>query len=152
QAINTTFTTANPQFLRDFLVEDSVKPFSLIEAGRSVPQIIDLANTLMRWTTNEHPVEELRGTFYPQGISLTPPGDLQGNPSAAEGTVHIHYQPGTTVTPDKELELVVSSLQRWMPENPDKTVAVLVPENSRGFKLTELLRERGIGYDELLRS
>src|SRR5258708_4174511 len=91
QAINTTFTTANPQFLRDFLVEEGVKPFGLIEAGRSVPQIIDLANMLVRWTATEHPVEELRSTFYPQEISVTPPGDLPGNPAVAEGTIHFHY-------------------------------------------------------------
>ncbi len=152
QAINTTFTTANPRFLRDFLHEKGVKAISLTEAGRSTRPIIDLANALVRWTVNEHPIPELRSAFLPQDIEPTPPGDLQGNPSLDESAIHIHYKPGENISPDKELELVVRSLERWLPEHPDKTVAVLVPENSRGFKLAEMLREHGLSYDELLRS
>ena len=44
---------------------------------------------------------------------------------------------------------------RWksgLPDHRDWTVAVLVPENSRGFKVAEELKERGIEYEELLRS
>jgi DNA helicase-2/ATP-dependent DNA helicase PcrA len=152
QSINTTFTTANPRFLRDFLHEKGVKAVTLTEAGRSTRSIIDLANALVRWTVNEHPVPELRSAFLPQDIEPTPPGDAQGNPSLDESAIYIHYKPGENISPDRELELVVRSLERWLPEHPDKTVAVLVPENSRGFKLTELLREHGLSYDELLRS
>jgi DNA helicase-2/ATP-dependent DNA helicase PcrA len=138
--------------LRDFLAGEGVKAFTLNEAGRSAAPIIDLANTLMRWTVNDHPVEDLRSTFYVQEISPTPPGDLQGNPLADESLIHIHYKPGETISPDKELELVATSLMRWLPEHPDDTVAVLVPENSRGFKLAEQLRSLNVEYDELLRS
>ncbi len=152
QAINTTFTTANPLFLRNFLVEDGVKAYNLNEAGRSSRPIIDLANALMRWSVEDHPALELRSAFYPQDIKAAPPGDLQGNPAPEEALIHIHYRPGINISPEKELEMVAESLSKWLPDHPDKTVAVLVPENSRGFKLTELLRERGVAYDELLRS
>ncbi len=47
---------------------------------------------------------------------------------------------------------MVRNLKRWLPDNGDKTVAVLVPENSRGFKLAESLRQEDIPYEELLRS
>jgi len=152
QAINTTFTTSRPEFLRRFLSESGVKPVGLTEAGRSTRPIIDLANTLMRWTVNEHPVPELQSTFYPQDIQTPPPGDAQPRPDDSESFIHLHYKPGENVSPEKELELVVNSLARWLPDHPDDTVAVLVPENSRGFKLSEMLRDRGIIYDELLRS
>ncbi len=152
QAINTTFTTANPRYLRDFLTEDGVKPYTLTEAGRSGRPIMDLANTLVRWTVNEHPVPELRSTFHMQEIQPAPPGDLQGNPGFEETVLHIHYQPGANISPEKERDLVVNSLERWLPDHPGETVAVLVPENSTGFKLAEALRARNIRYDELLRS
>ncbi len=152
QAINTTFTTASPRFLRDFLIEAGVKPVTLTEAGRSARPIIDLANTLMRWTVNDHPVPALRSAFYPQDIEPAPPGDLQGNPPTDGASIYIHYKPGANVSPEKERELIVNSLERWLPEHPDQTVAVLVPENSTGFKLSEMLRARDIKYDELLRS
>ncbi|MEP7290003.1 MAG: ATP-dependent helicase [Chloroflexota bacterium] len=153
QAINTTFTTANPRFLRDFLLEEGVKSYSLTEAGRSAVPILDLANALVRWTASEHPVEDLRTlAFYPQEIVPTSPGDLHPNPPDSEALIHIHYQPGATISPEKELELVATSLERWLADHPDLTAAVLVPANDRGFKLAEKLRERNVPYDELLRS
>jgi DNA helicase-2/ATP-dependent DNA helicase PcrA len=152
QAINTTFTTGNPRFLRNFLVEDGVKSYNLNEAGRSARPIIDLANTLVRWTVDDHPVPDLKPAFLAQEIKAAPPGDLQGNPPPEESLIHIHYKPGVNISPEKELEMVAESLAKWLPEHPERTVAVLVPENSRGFKLAELLRERNVAYDELLRS
>src|SRR5258708_3939883 len=129
QAINTTFTTANPRFLRDFLVEESVKAVNLNEAGRSAPPIIDLANRLVQWTASDHPVDALHSAFYAQEIHATPPRDLQGNPAPNETPIHTHYHPGTNITPDKEFDHVASSLQRWLPGHPAHAVAPLVPEN-----------------------
>jgi DNA helicase-2/ATP-dependent DNA helicase PcrA len=152
QAINTTFTTANPKFLRVFLVEPGVKSYGLIEAGRSTQPIIDLANTLMRWSVGDHPALDLRSAFYAQDIEPAPPGDSNPNPSPDLAQIHIHYQPGMNISPEKEREIVAASIAKWLPDNPDKTVAVLVPENSTGFKLSELLKDHGLPYDELLRS
>jgi DNA helicase II / ATP-dependent DNA helicase PcrA len=152
QAINTTFTTANPQYLIDFLNEPKVAAHTLAEAGRSARSIIDLANELVRWTVREHPAPELQEAFLEQRIVPTPPGDKQGNPPDAESLIHIGYKPGEDISPERELEMVVKSLQKWLPANMDKTVAVLVPENQRGFLLSEKLRAAGLEYEELLRS
>src|SRR5258706_7541443 len=139
QAINTTFTTADPRYLRDFLSADGVKAHGLTEAGRSARPIIDLANTLVRWAANEHPVEKLRTAFYPQDIEPTPLGDLQANPAATEALIHIQYQPGVNLSPKKEREMVIQSLERWLSEHPEDTVGVLVPENSGGFQNLPLI-------------
>jgi len=47
---------------------------------------------------------------------------------------------------------VVRSLKSWLPNNQNATVAVLVPRNERGAKITEALKSAGIAYIELLRS
>jgi DNA helicase-2/ATP-dependent DNA helicase PcrA len=151
QAINTTFTNASPKFLRAFLSEPGVQAHTLAEAGRSAQPIIDLANALIHWTT-DHPAPELRQTFYAQNILPTPPDDGQPNPPDAESRVTVYFEPGKDISPERELDLVARSLEKWLGENPDLTVAVLVPENNRGFKLAQLLRERGTPYEELLRS
>jgi DNA helicase-2/ATP-dependent DNA helicase PcrA len=151
QAINTTFTTASPIYLRNFLEEDGVTAYSLAEAGRSAGPIIDLANALVHWSA-AHPAPELRTAFFPQDILPTDPDDAQPNPPDDGSRATVYYEPGSDISPDRELDLVARSLERWLPENPDKTVAVLVPENNRGFKLSELLRARGVDYEELLRS
>ncbi len=150
QAIYTTFTTADSNLLRNFLREQDVKECPLPVSGRSSPAIIELANYLVRWTRESSLVSHLRETFYPQEIEPTPPGDPQPNPP--DGSIYLDYDPDRNVTPEKEIERVVGSLERWLPDHTDWTVAVLVPENSRGFKVAEALKERGIHYEELLRS
>lgn len=176
QAINTTFTTASSQFLLDFLdprQTPGVEERPLSVSGRSALPIIDLANALVRWTVEEHPTPALRRAFSyaideSRGIrrgSIQPAdreGDPQPNPPTDTCWVHIEYEPGQKITPDKELEMVVAgedwSLMSWfqeiqaVPAAERPTVAVLVPENSRGFKLVELLHKYGIPCKELLRS
>lgn len=154
QAINTTFTTASPRFLVEFLENETVLSRPLPNSGRSGKKIIGMANELVKWTIKKHPASELQGftTFYNQKIEPTKKGDPQPNPSDQEIFIHIDYQPGMNITPENEIKRVVTSLKKWLTENGDKTVAVLVPENSRGFKLAEELRREGLDYEELLRS
>jgi DNA helicase-2/ATP-dependent DNA helicase PcrA len=154
QAIYTTFTTANSNLLRAFLDEEGTAERGLPVSGRSAPRIIALANHLARWAADEENRvldRALAGTFYTRyEIEPAPPGDVQPNPE--EGFVWLDWQPGENVTPEKELHKVATSIERWLPDHQDWTVAVLVPENSRGFKVAEELKERGVPYEELLRS
>ncbi len=170
QAINTTFTTADPRFLLEFLQEPGVVERPLSVSGRSAAPIVDLANELVRWAVWEHPVEELRTAFTlredgdaPRGvIQLTPSDDPQPNPPEESCFVQLYYHPERKITPEQELEIVVASeefsLVPWLaeiselPAEERPTVAVLVPENNRGFKLTALLRKHDVPYEELLRS
>ena len=151
QAINTTFTTADPRYLRDFLERESVKQQPLHTSGRSSRKIINLANELVRWTAEAHPVKPLQNAFLQQQINPTEPGDVQLNPVDSSSNIYIHGSE-KQLSPDDELNMVVRSLQKWLPDNEDKTVAVLVPENNRGFKLAEILRNLDLPYEELLRS
>jgi DNA helicase-2/ATP-dependent DNA helicase PcrA len=149
QAIYDTFTNANPRFLRNFLSKDGVEKVELKESGRSQPFIIDLANYLVQWTRDGHPTPKVRDSFVVQRILPTRSGDPQPNPPANPAAVRIVDR---ELTPGQELQVVVDSLERWLPDHPDCTVAVLVPRNQRGFELIDLLKQRGIPYIELLRS
>jgi len=149
QAIYETFTTANPQFLRDFLQEEGVTGRELPNSGRSTQSIIDVANRLIDWTQEDHPVPDVRGALSPPHIEPTPPGDPQPNPPDAPDQVRLSDQKFTPVT---ELQAVVDSLARWLPDHPDQTVAVLVPRNERGFKVVNELKRRGLDVVELLAS
>jgi DNA helicase-2/ATP-dependent DNA helicase PcrA len=149
QAIYETFTTANPQFLRDFLEEEDVEAKELPNSGRSTMSIIGLANCLIDWTRAEHPVDAVRDALAPPHIEPTPPGDPQPNPPDDPSQVHIIDR---KFSPGEELQAVADSLARWLPEHPDQTAAVLVPRNWRGFELVGELKKRGLEYVELLRS
>jgi len=149
QAIYETFTTASPEHLREFLARPDVDPRELPNSGRSTQTIIDLANFLIRWTQERHPLEDVRDALTPPYIEPTPPGDPQPNPPAESGQVHLA---GEKLTPREEIRRVADSIERWLPEHPDQTVAVLVPRNQRGFDVANELKRRGIAYVELLRS
>ena len=150
QAIFETFTTASPQFLRDFLTEPGVTAKELPNSGRSMQSIIDLANYLVEWTRTAHPVRAVREALVaPPYIEPTPPGDPQPNPPDDPAAVKLV---ASKFTPADELEAVVKSLVRWLPEHPDSTVAVLTPRNDRGFAVVKALKDAGIEAVELLKS
>jgi len=148
QSINTTFTTSDIRFLNRFLDEENVIACPLLNSGRSTRRIISLANYLVDWTTSAHPHAVARQAFRPQHIEPTPPDDPQPNPIDSDDlVVTLYHKP---LSPDRELELVVSSLERWLPDHADQTVAVLVPDNSRGYKLVERLEHKKIPHDDHL--
>ncbi len=150
QAIFETFTTASPRFLRDFLVEPGVIAKELPNSGRSTPSIIALANYLVDWTRREHPTYRVREALVaPPYIEPTPEGDPQPNPADDPDGVKLVAR---AFTPAEELDTVVKSLLRWLPENPDKTVAVLVPRNDRGNAVVSALQTAGLEVVELLKS
>jgi len=149
QAIYETFTTANPRYLREFLRGSRVHACELPNSGRSTRSIITLANRLIEWTRDEHPIADLRGALTEPFIRPTPPGDPQPNPEDHPDRV---WLVGRKYSPAQELAAVADSLARWLPDHPDETVAVLVPRNERGFEFEDALKQRGIEYVLLLRS
>ncbi len=151
QAIYTTFTTADSNLLRAFMNEPDVAKYPLPVSGRSAPSIIALANYLVRWSNTNPLIQHLWGALdATQEIVPTDPDDRQPNPP--DGLIYLDYDPQKPITPEEEIHRIATSLERWLPDHPDWTVAVLAPENSRGFKMAEELKERGIPYEELLRS
>ncbi len=151
QAINTTFTTADPRFLRDFLTRPGVKAMPLHTSGRSARPIWDLANRLVSWTVREHPVLSLRDSaFLEQEIRPTSGDDPQSNPVVAGPSVHIAVTSGENITPEHELEMVAESVIRFLRKEPQSTIAVLAPENSHISSFVEALHRRGVTCDEQL--
>ena len=150
QAIFETFTTANPAYLREFINADDVIGRELPNSGRSTRSIQKLANYLIEWSL-KHPHEAIR-TKTPLTkplIQPTPKGDPQPNPPDDPRGVIFYPE---TMNPTQEAFTVIESAKRWIDENPDQTVAVLVPRNMRGSEIVNMLREREIPYVENLNS
>ncbi|MEZ4659392.1 MAG: ATP-dependent helicase [Caldilineaceae bacterium] len=150
QAINTTFTSANTRFLRAFMDQYPAGARDLPNSGRCALPIIEAANFLIDWSMHEHPVLGTGEALAPPHIQPTPAGDPQPNPEPGSPPIHVFNR---ELTPDEEISVVVTSLKRWLPDNMARTVAVLAPENTRGFRLTEALERAGLPFDDsLLRS
>ncbi len=149
QAIFETFTTASPDYLRSFLDESGVQKRVLPNSGRSTKAIIQLANYLTTWVRTSHPVPELREALTTPLIEPSPAGDPQPNPAQDDGDIALVYLP---FTPEEEIVKVVKSMAKFVADNPEKTVAALVPRNYRGFELAEALKAGGVPHLEILQS
>jgi DNA helicase-2/ATP-dependent DNA helicase PcrA len=149
QAIFESFTTANPNYLRNFM-KSCRSPQELPNSGRSTQSIIDLANHLIDWTRSSHPIQDAREALDLPHIEPAPPGDPQPNPEDRPEGIQLLR---SKFTSQGEVQAVAKSLARWVPDHPDETVAVLVPRNDRGETLTRVLKEMGLKVNEsLLRS
>ncbi len=149
QAIFETFTTANPELLRNFIAHEADFQRALPESGRSQPAVIDLANQLIDWVIQGHPDVDVRTALAPPYIEATAPNDPQPNPPLNWAGIRLINQ---KFSPEAEVSALVDSLARWVPENLDKTVAVLVPRNTRGAEIADALKKEGLDVVEVLSS
>jgi len=147
QAIFETFTTANPELLRAFVRKTDVRAVNLPHSGRSTKSIINLANFLISWTKNEHPVKQLRHALDEPLIIPTLKDDPQQNPE--DKPDHIIFF-NRALNPREEIEKVARSAKKWIRHNPGKTAAILVPRNNRGSQIVEELTRLNIPCVELL--
>ena len=148
QAIFETFTTADPNLLRHFS-ETADLSLDLPNSGRSQASIIRLANHLIDWVMNEHVHPEARDALSPPYIQPAPAGDPQPNPPDDPEGVRLI---GKRMNPEQEVEEVVKSIEKWIPDHKDLTVAVLTSTNDHAARVAESLKARKIEYRELLRS
>lgn len=149
QAIFETFTTANPRYLRQFIETQAEHQRELPASGRSQPGVIAVANRLIDWVMVEHPEEEVRSALAPPHILATGEQDPKPNPpNDPDGIRFITRK----FSPEEEIQAVIDSLERWLPENAERTVAVLVPRNARGVEVIEALKRRRLPFVEFLSS
>jgi DNA helicase II / ATP-dependent DNA helicase PcrA len=152
QAIYETFTTANPSYLLEFRRRPGVRDEDLPESGRSAASIIDLANHLIEWSNSSAAPPQLVGALIPPYILPTGPEDPQPNPPNRPELIYLFDK---KLEPAKEIEMIAGSVKRWLEseDNQSRTVAVLVPRNTRGTELAEELKRLGVDVvDTLLKT
>ncbi len=151
QAIYETFTTAKPEYLRNFMSEKGVQARELPNSGRSTHSIIDLANYLIDWVGQKHPTDAIRQK-PPLGdpkILPTPKGDPQPNPKDNPAGIQFIDE---EFQPEEELQFIVQHAKAALADNPDQTIAILTPRNDRGAQMVKELKQQGVEVVELLRS
>ncbi len=150
QAIFETFTTAEPRLLREFIQAEDVIGRELPNSGRSTRSIQKLANYLIKWSL-KHPHDAIRERtpLTKPFIQPTPKDDPQPNPPNNKRAVILYPE---TFNPTQEAITVIESAKRWLEEHPDETAAILVPRNTRGSEIVNMLRDREIPYVENLNS
>jgi DNA helicase-2/ATP-dependent DNA helicase PcrA len=149
QAIFETFTTASPKHLLEFIHKEADQYKELPDSGRCQPSIIALANHLIRWVNNQHPDETAREALTIPLIKPAPVDDPQPNPKDDPQGIRLI---GRKYSPEDEVDAVVQSIGKWLPDHPDWTLAALVSDNTRGEKLVATLKRNNIDLVENLRS
>ena len=148
QAINETFTTADPKYLKEFLAKAGSR-IEMDVAGRSQRSILIQANRLVRYVVSAHPNPKCRDGLYPTYVRMTGAQDGQGNPP--DEPFRVVYDPQLYSTRD-ERETVSRLAVRHAQEHPNETVAILVPGNDYGKEFVQYLEEFPIEVVEVLRS
>lgn len=146
QAIFETFTTAKPEYLKNFIKKADYH-VDLPESGRCQPSIIFLANELINWVNSSHPDYFCRDALIKPFIRPTGENDPQRNPPDSPGSIFLIENKFNS---NGELEAIAKSLSTWLAGHQDQTVAVLLTTNKRGVDLINMLKERRIEYVEYL--
>jgi DNA helicase II / ATP-dependent DNA helicase PcrA len=167
QAINSTFTPADPRYFREFCQEcseivnlDSSSRLEKMEqAGRSTQVIMDAANFVLNWGNSylkpPTKADEYTGktsadlnpesVFWLQTIRPVSPGDAQPNPIAQAGGLELHT-PSDVYASVRSIEQQLTTL---FAANPTANAAILVRENRQAKFIFDRLADWKRLYPEI---
>ncbi|MDX1977854.1 MAG: ATP-dependent helicase [Pseudanabaenaceae cyanobacterium bins.68] len=138
QAINSTFTAADPRFFNQFCdrARAESRLVTMSYAGRSAAPIIQAANLMLNWANQVYGKLEL--PFRPQAIAPVLPGDPQLNPAPLGRGLEICYPP--------EIEDTVKLIAQRATELAEASdlplsMAILVRNRKQGLFLFENLQK-----------
>lgn len=137
QAINSTFTPADPIYFREFC-EDCQKKERLAtmdQAGRSTQIIIDAANFALEWVNHQGLAKTKNGQTPFLNQKIQPVNQTNGNPQPVGRGLEL-YTPRDI---NQTVELLSQRVIELFTEKSDCCAAVLVRENRQGRWLAEAL-------------
>ena len=144
QAINSTFTPADPVFFNQFCdrAQEIGRLATIEQAGRSCDRIMTAANTTLHWVNKNSPIQPFRS----QDILPVDPDDPQPNANPApigEGVELV--RPGSVIQTAKDLaRRVVDAFEA----DTNLSAAVLVRESRQGTFLRKILEDpEQLGFD-----
>jgi DNA helicase II / ATP-dependent DNA helicase PcrA len=140
QAINSTFTTADPRFFNEFCDRCELKGrlVELDRAGRSTMPAIAAANFVLEWV-NQSQYAKQEKPFRFQKIHPVDPDDPQpdANPAPLGQGVEIQFPQDIEQT----AKLIGERAKQLFESNPNLSMAVLVRQHNQGKFICASLRE-----------
>ena len=149
QAINSTFTPADPRFFNEFC--DRCNSFSqlstLDQAGRSTRNIMRAANYILKWVNHsEYAKQGNQKPFRDQKILPVEADDPQmnANPEAIGHGLEIHLQNHGI---EHEIEMIGLRIKELHSVDPTLSMAILVRQHNQGRFVAESLAWLTKEYD-----
>jgi DNA helicase-2/ATP-dependent DNA helicase PcrA len=141
QAINSTFTTADPRFFNEFCdrCQFNSQLSTLDQAGRSTVNVMRAANYVLHWV-NHSEYAKLEKPFRQQRIHPVDVDDPQANanPEPIGKGVEI-YLPNTVDDIEHEIELIGLRIKQLHEQDPKLSMAILVRQHNQGRFVAESL-------------
>lgn len=133
QAIMTTFANSDMKLFKEFCEAPKTTVFNIVQSSRNTKQIINVANNFVRYVREEHPTPECRECLLPQFIEPVDDNDAFPNPVIeGEGIFKSTFKKR-----NEEYEAIAKECNNLIALNPNKTIAVLLPNK---FKIDELIK------------
>ena len=144
QSITGTFSSSDPKFFKEF-IEDSDYCYRMDISNRSSKDIINLANELTRYVTqNLQP--ECRDALEQMDIKTVPKNKgYKENPKPDKYQISYKYYK----TFDKEIEQTVKFVRNIHKRYPDKSIGILVPYNDHINLVAKELIKEDLEFEEL---
>ncbi len=154
QAINSTFTPADPRYFREFCQACSqIDRLEKMEcAGRSTPMVMTAANFVLtwgnQWLNPPHSGKERQASeavFWLQTIRPVAEGDAQPNPQPEGSGVELHAPSdvyATTIAIEQRLTMLFAA-------NPTANAAILVRENRQAKFIRDRLTDWQRAHPEI---
>ncbi|NET09788.1 MAG: ATP-dependent helicase [Symploca sp. SIO2B6] len=138
QAINSTFTPADPVFFRQFCLNCAKQGrlANMAQAGRSSQVIMQAANFLVTWVNEHYPFEPV--PFRAQQIHPVTDTDPQpdANPAPIGSGLEVHRPPTVVHT----VALIAQKVAELVQADPEVRLAILVREHKQGRFIADCLR------------
>lgn len=142
QAINSTFTTADPRFFNEFcdrcLLNSQLS--TLDQAGRSTRNVMRAANYVLHWVNHSPEYAKFEKPFREQRIRPVDADDPQpnANPEPIGKGVEIYL--GNVVDDiEHEMAMIGDRIQQLHAQDPHLSMAILVRQHNQGRFVAESL-------------
>ena len=145
QSINGTFSSSDPKYFKEFM-EEADNCYKMDMSNRSSKDIIELANELVNFVTDEFYLEECRSALEKMEVRTVPEGKgYKENPKPDKYLLNVKWYE----TWEKEIRQTVKFVEYIKNTTPDKSIGILVPFNNQIREVGQVLEERNIEFDEL---
>lgn len=144
QAICGSFSNSDFTLFKNFCDMPETKVYNITQSSRNTLDIINLANYFVKYVRENHPVPECRESLLPQFIEPVEDGPVK-NPVTSEYGI----KAGVFNSWLDEARRVVKVASDMVDNNPDGTVAILVPSSWRMNDVIKMLDSCNIPYEQL---
>lgn len=145
QSITGTFSSSDPKFFKEF-IDNSDYCYRMDMSNRSSKDVINLANALVKYVTEQLQSVECRDALEDMDIKTVPTNKgYKENPKPDTYQLNVKWYENF----DKEIEQTVKFVRNINKKYPDKSIGILVPYNDHINQVANELVKYDLEFEEL---